>query len=51
MIFAINAENLKLSYKKTKKKTKISYIFKKKLSLSIVYIKCGYDYEKLFKEE
>ena len=51
MIFAINAENLKLSYKKTKKKTKISYIFKKILSLSIVYIKCGYDYEKLFKEE
>ena len=37
-------------YRKSKK-TKISYIFKKTLSLSIVYIKCGYKYEKICKEE
>ena len=29
----------------------ISYIFKKTLSLSIVYNKCGHEYEKIFKEE
>ena len=33
------------------KKTKISYIFKKTLSLSIVYSKFGNEYEKIFKEE
>ena len=27
------------------------YIFKKKLSLSIAYSKCGHEYEKIFKEE
>ena len=32
-------------------KTKISNIFKKALSLSIVYSKCGHEYEKIFKEE
>ena len=32
------------------KKTKI-YIFKKTLSLSIVYSNCGHAYEKIFKEE
>ena len=42
-MFAINIENLK--------KTKISYIFKKALSLSIVYSKCGHECEKIFKEE
>ena len=36
-------------YRKSKK-TKL-YIFKKAFSLSIVYIKCGYEYEKIFKEE
>ena len=30
------------------KKSKISYIFKKTLSLSIVY-KCGHGYKKIFK--
>ena len=33
------------------KKTKISYIFKKTLNLSIVYSKCGHEYKKIFKEE
>ena len=33
------------------KKTKISYIFKNTLSLSIVYSKCGHEYDKIFKEE
>ena len=37
-------------YRKSKK-TKISYIKKKTLSLSIVYIKCGHEYKKIFKEE
>ena len=32
-------------------KTKISYIFKKALRLSIVYSKCDHEYEKIFKEE
>ena len=27
------------------------HIFKKKLSLFIVYIKCGHEYRKIFKEE
>ena len=33
------------------KKTKTSYISKKTLSLSIVYSKCGHEYEKIFTEE
>ena len=33
------------------KRTKKSYGFKKTLTLSIVYNKCGHEYEKLFKEE
>ena len=33
------------------KKTKKSYIFTKALSRSIVYNKCGYEYEKVFKKE
>ena len=33
------------------KKTKRSNIFKKILSLCIVYSKCGNEYEKIFKEE
>ena len=37
-------------YRKSKK-TKTSYIFNKTLSLSIVYRKCGDEYEKIFKEE
>ena len=36
---------------KSFKKTKISYIFKKTLSPSIVHSKCGHKYEKIFKEE
>ena len=32
-------------------KSKISYIFQKTLSLSIVYSKCGHEYKKIFKEE
>ena len=43
-MFVINIEN-------SRKKTKVSYIFKKKLSLSIVYSKCGHEYQKIFKEE
>ena len=42
-MFAINIENFK--------KTKISYILKKTLSLFIVHSKCGHEYEKIFKEE
>ena len=41
-MFAISIENLQ--------KPKY-HIFKKKLSLSIVYSKCGHKYEKIFKEE
>ena len=37
-------------YKKSNE-TKILYIFKNTLSLSIVYVKCGNEYEKIFKEE
>ena len=37
-------------YKKSKE-TKISYAFKKTLSLSIVHSKCGNYYQKIFKEE
>ena len=33
------------------KKTKISCIFEKTLSLSFVYSKCGHEYKKIFKEE
>ena len=33
------------------KKNKTSYIFKKALSLSVVYSKCGHECEKIFKEE
>ena len=36
---------------KSKKKTKMSSILKKTLSLSIVYSKCGHEYEKIFREE
>ena len=42
-MFVINIEN--------SKKTKISYISKKTLSLSIVYSKCGHEYKTIFKEE
>ena len=35
-------------YRKSKK-PKISYILKKVSSLSIVYNKCGHEYEKIFK--
>ena len=42
-MFAINIENLK--------KTEISYIFNKSLSVFIVYSKCGHEYEKIFKGE
>ena len=42
-MFAINIENLK-------KKLKY-HILKKKISLSILYSKCGHEYEKIFKEE
>ena len=42
-MFAINIENLK--------KTKISYIFNKSLSVFIVCSKCGHEYEKIFKGE
>ena len=37
-------------YRKSKK-TKMSYNFKKTLSPFLVYSKCCYEYEKLFKEE
>ena len=37
-------------YRKSKK-TKISYAFKKTLSLSTVYSKCGYEYEKYLKKK
>ena len=37
-------------YEKSKK-SKISYIFQKTLSLSIVYSKCGHEYKKIFKDE
>ena len=41
-MFAISIENLK----------KLKYIFlKNHLRLSIVYSKCGHEYEKIFKEE
>ena len=42
--------NICSKYRKSKK-TKMLYIFKKALSLSIVYSKCGHEYEKIFKEE
>ena len=37
-------------YRKSKK-AKISNIFRKTLSLSIIYRKCGHEYGKIFKEE
>ena len=40
-MFALNIENFL-------KKTKTSYIFKKTLSLFIVYSKCGHEHEKIF---
>ena len=42
--------NVSNKYRKLKKKTEI-YIFKKPLTLSIVYSKCGHAYEKIFKKE
>ena len=33
------------------KNPNISYIFKKELRFSIVYSKCGHEYEKIFKGE
>ena len=33
------------------KKTKISYVFKKTLSISIAYSKCAHEYKMVFKEE
>ena len=42
--------NICNTYRKPKK-TKISYIFYKTLSLSIVYNNCSQEYEKIFKEE
>ena len=43
--------NVHNKYRKLEKKPSISYIFKKTLSLSTVYSKCGHEYEKMFKEE
>ena len=43
-MFVINIENFK-------KKTKISYFFKKTLSHFTVYCKCGCEYKKIFIEE
>ena len=37
-------------YRKLKNRN-ISYIFKKELRFSIVYSKCGHEYEKIFKRE
>ena len=42
-MFAINIEKFK--------NTKISYILKKTLGLSIVYSKCGHEYKKIVKVE
>ena len=42
-MFAANIENFK--------KRKISNIFKKTLSVSIVYSKCGIGYEKIFRKQ
>ena len=44
-MFVINIEKLKTL------KYSILYIKKQKLSLFIVYSKCGHEYEKIFKEE
>ena len=38
-------------YRRSKKKKKLSNIFKKMLSLFIGYRQCGHEYEKVFKEE
>ena len=43
LLFSINIENLK--------KTKASYIFKKTLSISIVYSKRGHKYEEILKDK
>ena len=45
-MFATNIENYQII-----ENTKISYIFKKSLSLPIIYSKCDHEYEKIFKEE
>ena len=37
-------------YRKSKK-TKILYIFRKTLSLSIIYSKCGHEYKKYLKKK
>ena len=37
--------------KESLENTKISYILKKILSLSILYSKCGHEYGKVFKEK
>ena len=42
--------NVSNNYRKSKT-PKTSYIFFKKLGLSIVYSKCGHEYKKIFKEE
>ena len=42
--------NVSIKYRKSRK-TKISYIFKKTLILSIVYNKCSHEYEIIFKED
>ena len=42
--------NVSIKYRKSRK-TKISYIFKKTLILSIVYNKCRHEYEIIFKED
>ena len=42
-MFAMNIENLK--------KLKYDILKKKKISLSIVYSKCGHKYQKTFREE
>ena len=36
------------TYRKSKKKQKKHHVF---LSVSIIYSKCGYEHEKIFKEE
>ena len=43
VIFIVNIENLK--------KLKHQIFFKKTLSLSIVYSKCGHEYKEIFKEK
>ena len=45
-----NVSNVCNKYRKSKK-TKLSYIFKKTLSRSVVYSKSGHEYKKIFKQE